>query len=93
MNGVRFTVKKKGNMYFLFDNKTQEYYNDILTDTHTLNQFTVLLNVLDDKNKRCAESNKKLQENNCELRKKVKELSNHIDPVELNRYWELMTNG
>lgn len=73
----RFCVRKEGLTFRLRDGKTQEFLN-VFADYDTLTEVARLLNNLDQKNK-------------C-LMKKAEVLSKFADPVEVNRYWEMINN-
>ena len=89
---MRFEVKKDGIIDFIFDNKTEEYYTEILTDTDTLKVICNIWNTLDSKSQRCGEKLREVSKENCELQRKVEVLSKFADPVEVNKYWERLTN-
>ena len=78
MSEERFVVKKDGLVFHIYDNKLEEYYETIVADYDTLVEVARMLNNLERKNRCCQ--------------KKVETLSKFADPVEVNKYWESLTN-
>ena len=88
----RWKVEKCNGEYRLQDSKTGEFYVDIVAEPPVLVEISRLLNTLDLKNQRCSKSVKKLSKRNCDLERQVHALLKFADPVEVNRYWESLTN-
>lgn len=70
----RFVRKWKSSGQYIFDNKTEEYFHNIIADNTTLAEVCRLLNALDTKNKLANER----IENQCEIIRELKqELKKH----------------
>jgi hypothetical protein len=74
----RFEVRKCGLVFKLFDTKIGDFL-DICADYDALVEVARVCNNLERKNRCCQ--------------RKVDVLVKFADPVEVNRYWEMMTNG
>lgn len=76
MSKNRFIVRWKSTGAFIFDTKTEEYYDNIIADNITLREICRIINALDTKNELAKERIK----NQCDvIRELKKELKEHDD--------------